>query len=159
MVVQRSSLPVFLLFLALCLGAGFIGSYATASSVNTWYATLVKPSWTPPGWLFGPVWTILYILMAWSAYRIWKTGVSPASRIFLPFWIQLGLNFAWSWIFFYFHQPGWALGDLLLLLGVLLWNMAVFLSRDLPAGLMLVPYLLWGCFAGALNFVLWRMNL
>lgn len=156
--MQRSSLPVLLVFLALCLGVGFVGSYATASSVNTWYTTLAKPSWNPPGWVFGPVWTFLYILMAFSAYRIWKTGVSPASRIFLPFWIQLGLNFAWSWIFFYFQQPGWAFGELMLLLGVLLWNTAVFLSRDLTAGLLLLPYLLWGSFAGVLNFVIWRMN-
>ncbi len=157
--MQRSSLPAFLLFLALCLGAGFVGSYATASSVNTWYTTLAKPSWNPPGWVFGPVWTVLYILMALSAYRIWKTGVSPASRIFLPFWIQLGLNFAWSWIFFYFQQPDWAFGELMLLLGVLLWNIAVFMSRDLTAGLLLLPYLLWGSFAGVLNFVIWRMNM
>ncbi len=156
--MQRSSLPVLLVFLALCLGAGFLGSYATTFSVTTWYVTMTKPLWTPPGGLFGPVWTVLYILMAFSAYRIWKTGVSPASQIFLPFWIQLGLNFAWSWIFFYFQQPGWAFGELMLLLGVLLWNIAVFLSRDLTAGLLLLPYLLWGSFAGVLNFVIWRMN-
>lgn len=145
-------------FIALCLGVGFIGSFATASSVGTWYKTLVRPSWTPPGWLFGPVWTVLYLLMACAAYRVYRGGAALTSPVFFPFWCQLALNLAWSWLFFYFRRPGLAFGELLVLLGFIVWNLTAFLGRDLLAGLLLVPYLVWTSFAAALNFAIWRLN-
>lgn len=149
---------VLLGFVALCLGVGFLGSFATAYSLGTWYRVLAKPSWTPPGWIFGPVWTVLYILMGYAAYRVHGTGVSPISAVFIPFWCQLVLNLAWSWIFFYLREPGWALADLLVLIGFITWNFVAFIGHDLLAGILLVPYLGWSAFAVALNFFIWRMN-
>lgn len=148
----------FLGFAALCLGIGFLGSLATASSVRTWYQMLAKPSWNPPGWLFGPVWTTLYVFMAYAAYRVYSSGTGLTSFVFVPFWCQLVLNLAWSWIFFYFRQPGWAFADLLFLLGFISWNLITFIGQDLLAGLLLVPYLAWSTFAAFLNFAIWRLN-
>lgn len=154
--VSRS--VVLLGFVALCLGTGFLGSFAMSSSIGTWYRALDKPFWNPPNWIFGPVWTLLYILMAYAAYRIYGTGAGLTSSVFFPFWCQLVLNLAWTWIFFYFRQPGLAFGGLLLLVGFISWNLYAFIGRDLLAGLLLVPYLGWSTFAAALNFTIWRMN-
>lgn len=143
-----------------CEGAGGIGSIATMRSVSTWYQTLQKPAFSPPSWLFGPVWTILYLLMGVAAWLVWRKGLGdPTVRTALIlFIIQLALNTAWSFIFFGARQPGLAFAELIVLWVAILLTMIWFLRVSTAAGLLLAPYILWVTFAGALNFEIWRLN-
>ncbi|NQV24284.1 MAG: tryptophan-rich sensory protein, partial [Rhodopirellula sp.] len=96
-------------FLAICLGAGGLGAVATTPEIDGWYRTLAKPRWNPPDWIFGPVWTTLFIMMAIAGWLVWRRGESRARLAALSlFGVQLTLNLGWSWIFFALHQPGWA---------------------------------------------------
>jgi tryptophan-rich sensory protein len=123
-----------------------------------YYARLEKPSWAPPGWLFGPVWTVLYALMGIAAWLIaGKTG--SASRTPIILWsVQLGLNATWTPVFFGLRAPGLALVNIVLLWFAILATVTAFFSRRPAAGLLLVPYLGWVSFATALNFAIWRRN-
>ncbi|HET6442192.1 MAG TPA: TspO/MBR family protein [Phycisphaerae bacterium] len=146
--------------LAAVFAAAGVGSHFTARSVAGWYPTLAKPSWTPPGAVFAPVWTALYFLMALAAWLVWrKAGGLAAARLPLAlFAVQLALNAAWSILFFGLRMPGLAFGELVLLWVAIAATLAAF-RRVLPAaGLLLAPYLAWVTFAGALNFALWRLN-
>jgi tryptophan-rich sensory protein len=151
-------------WLALPLAAGAIGALAT-SRAGAFYSTLTRPAWAPPGWLFGPVWTGLYVLMGVAAWLVWRERESPstpagaARRAGLTiFVVQLVANALWSWLFFAWRRGGWAMLDL-----VLLWMMIVIMAvlfhrvRALAAWL-IVPYILWVTYAGALNWVIWRAN-
>jgi tryptophan-rich sensory protein len=124
-----------------------------------WYAQLQKPALTPPDWVFGPVWTLLYLLMAVAAGMVWqKVGLWHA-RVALGFYaVQLALNAAWSWLFFGLHQPGWALVDIGLLWLAIVATIAVFSRISAGAAWLTVPYLAWVSFASYLNFMLWRLN-
>ncbi|MBN9588439.1 MAG: hypothetical protein BGN85_06560 [Alphaproteobacteria bacterium 64-11] len=145
------------MFLLATLGVGAAASLFTEPNVATWYAGLVKPSFNPPNWVFAPVWTTLYVLMAVAAWRVWhKTGLRDPALY--AFGAQLLLNFCWSGIFFGLHQPGFALAELLLLNLAILATLVLFWRRDPIAGMMLVPYLGWTCFAGLLNYEIWRLN-
>lgn len=145
------------MFLLATLGVGAAASLFTEPNIATWYAGLVKPSFNPPNWVFAPVWTTLYVLMAVAAWRVWqKTGLGDPALY--TFWSQLFLNFCWSGIFFGLHQPGFALAELLLLNLAILATLVLFWRRDTVAGMMLVPYLGWTCFAGLLNYEIWRLN-
>ncbi len=145
--------------LVICLGAAGIGAIATTPEIGGWYKTLNKPSWNPPKEVFGPVWTTLYILMAIAAWRVWKRGGFYVARLPLTlFAVQLILNIAWSWIFFRFHQPGWAFVEIVILWAAILATMLSFFKRDQLAGWMLVPYFAWVSFASTLNFTIWQMN-
>ncbi|MHB1038308.1 MAG: TspO/MBR family protein [Pirellulales bacterium] len=117
---------------------------------------LTKPSWTPPGWLFGPVWSVLYLSMAVAAWLVWRKGnaVMPLAL----FAVQLTFNAAWSWLFFGLHSPGMAFIDIVLLWAAIVATTIVFWRRSLVAGLLFVPYLAWVSFAGVLNFGIWRLN-
>jgi tryptophan-rich sensory protein len=151
-------------FLAAAFAVAALGGFATASSVKTWYPTLAKPAWTPPGWLFGPAWTVLYTIMAVVAWRVWRlpavTPAGPTGRaaILRLWWLQLGLNGAWSWAFFYFRTP--AAG--LLVIGALLALIAGLQPRlaraDRPSALLWTPYVLWVAFAACLNLSIWNRN-
>lgn len=127
--------------------------------VDAWYAELAKPSWNPPNWLFGPVWTTLYILIGVSAWRVARAGGFRRDRaslwIFLTQWI---LNFAWSGFFFGLHAPALALVEIVALLALIAVMIARFHRHDVIAAHLLVPYFLWVSFATALNFALWRLN-
>jgi len=140
--------------------AGAIGSLATASSVSTWYASeLQKPDWTPPGWVFGPVWTILYVMMGTAAWLVWRRhGFRGAALPLSLFLAQLVLNAAWSLVFFGLRAPGAALVELVVLWLAIAATGAAFSRRDKWAALLLIPYLAWTSFAAALNFAIWRMN-
>lgn len=123
---------------------------------GSWYASLNKPSWNPPAWIFGPVWTCLYLLMAIAAWLVWKrVGWKFAVWLYL---IQLSLNAVWTPIFFGAHELGWALAEIVALWFSILVTMIAFLRVSSVAGMMLVPYLAWVSFATFLNFTLWRMN-
>lgn len=147
-------------FLALCLGAGGLGAIATTPEIDGWYRTLQKPGWNPPDAVFGPVWTTLYIMMGVAAWLIWKrAGFRAASRPLTLFLVQLGLNVAWSWIFFRLHQPGWAFVEILVLWAAILATTVTFFRRSPFAGWLMVPYLAWVSFASVLNFTIWRLNI
>ena len=159
MTVGRS-LGGLALWLALCFGAALVGSLVTYPSIPTWYAGLIKPSWTPPAWLFGPVWSILYLMMALAAWLVWRRGGLAAARLpLILFLIQLGLNVAWSFLFFGLRMPGLAFAEIVILWCAILATLIVFWRWRALAGWLFLPYLLWVTFAAGLNLALWRMNL
>ncbi|NLP05005.1 tryptophan-rich sensory protein [Candidatus Fermentibacteria bacterium] len=142
--------------MAVTFSAALIGS---SFPVDEWYAGLAKPSWNPPGWVFGPVWIVLYILMAAAAWLVWrKAGFRGAALPLLLYLLQLVLNAAWSWFFFDEHRIGMALADIVALLALIV-IVALLFRRILPlAGWFMVPYISWVAFAALLNFTLWKLN-
>jgi tryptophan-rich sensory protein len=149
----------FLGLTALCFAAAGAGGALTSVSVNDWYQTLAKPSWKPPDWLFGPVWTALYFMMAVAAWLVWRRGGLSASRVPLAlFALQLGLNVAWSAVFFAFRSPGLAFGEILILWLAIAATALSFFYRSTTGALLLAPYLAWTTFAAFLNLAIWRMN-
>jgi tryptophan-rich sensory protein len=146
-------------FVALCLAVAAAGGAITATSVNTWYAALAKPAFNPPGWVFGPVWTVLYLMMALAAWRVWRARAAPGARLALGAWaLQLALNLSWSFIFFGARMIGAALAEILVLLAAIVLTAVLFWRIDRAAGALLVPYAAWVAFATALNAALWRLN-
>ena len=147
------------LFVVLCLGVSGIGGAVTATSVGGWYQTLEKPAFNPPDWLFAPVWTVLYLMMAVAAWRVWRAPASPARRAaLLAFAVQLALNLAWSFLFFGWRWIGGALVEIVVLLAAIAVTTGLFRRVDRAAGLLFVPYLLWVAYATALNAALWLLN-
>jgi tryptophan-rich sensory protein len=150
---------MLLLFLAVCLGIGGFGSLFTASSVRDWYPLIQKPAWTPPSWLFGPVWTMLYIMMAFAAWLVWRRrgllDIKPALALFA---VQLILNAAWSPLFFGLKNPLAGLLDIVALWAAILATLISFWKISPAAASLLVPYWLWVSFATILNFSIWRLN-
>lgn len=146
-------------FIVLCFAAAGIGGYWTSLSQPGWYDRIAKPSWTPPSWLFGPVWTALYLAMAVAAWLVWRHGGWAEQRRPLTlFLVQLALNTAWSGLFFGLRSPGLAMAEIVLLWFAILLTLRAFLRVDRVAGWLFVPYLLWVTFAAALNFAVWRLN-
>ena len=141
--------------------AGTIGSIATLSQIPTWYATLVKPSWAPPNWLFGPVWTTLYILIGIALFLVWKEGINrkDVKLAISVFVVQLVLNVLWSVIFFGYNS---LLGGLIVI--IILWiailaNIIFFYRVSKSAGLLLVPYIVWETIASYLNYSVYLLNI
>ncbi len=147
-------------FVAICLLAGALGGWITTQSVAEWYPTLNKPSWNPPSWVFAPVWTTLYVMMAVAAWLVWKkTPRAPGLRLALGlFFIQLALNCLWSFLFFGARNPAWALVDIVALLAVLAATTWAFFNHSRLAGALMLPYLAWVSFAAFLNFTIWQLN-
>jgi len=149
---------------ALALAGWLALSFAAAAAggfflPGEWYAGLQKPSWNPPNWIFGPVWTALYTIMAIAAWLIWKRGGFAGQHVALSLFLaQLLFNALWSPLFFGLRQPALAFADILLLWLTLLGTVAAFWKVRPLAGALLVPYLAWVTFASALNFALWRLN-
>ncbi len=156
--VARSPL-ILLVLLALCLGVSAIGGAITATSVETWYPTLNKPSFTPPNWVFAPVWTTLYVMMAVAAWRVWgqrrRAAVRPA---FVWFGVQLVLNLVWTALFFGLRNLDAALAEILLLLVVVAITTVVFFRIDRVAGCLFIPYLGWTAFGAWLMLQIWQLN-
>jgi benzodiazapine receptor len=124
-----------------------------------WYSQLAKPPWTPPNWVFGPVWSILYAFMAIAAWMVWKkAGFSGALPPLVCFIFQLILNAIWSWLFFGLQNPGLAFGEIAVLWLAILVTLIAFWKESPIAGTLLVPYLAWVSFAAVLNLSIWRMN-
>ena len=144
-------------FILLCLAVGGLGGYATTDAIAGWYRNLAKPVWNPPDWVFGPVWTLLYIMMAVAAWLVWKTRdrVGPALTLFF---VQLALNLLWSLLFFGARSPGLALIEVVFLWTGVLTTMLAFFGRQATAGWLFVPYLAWVSFAAVLNLTIWLMN-
>lgn len=142
-----------------CLMAGFIGSIATTPAIPAWYASLNKPWFSPPNWLFGPVWTILYILMGVSLYLVIKGGVNDRNRKgFYLFGAQLSLNILWSIIFFGLKNPFFAFIEILFLAAMIILTIIEFRKSDKRAAWLLAPYLAWVIFATVLNLYVWMLN-
>jgi tryptophan-rich sensory protein len=138
--------------------AGAIGSWATFPNVREWFPLLLKPSWNPPSWVFGPVWTTLYVLMGVAIWRAWRAGGPAATRLVRLYFVQLFFNALWSVLFFGLKQPAWALADILVLWVLLVWLQAGLWRSDRAAGALWVPYVLWVSFATALNAAIVRLN-
>lgn len=159
---RRPDLLRLALAIAVSQSAGIIGGLATARSVRTWYVPLRKAPLNPPAWVFGPVWTTLYTLMGISLYRVWTAARRAApgadGAAFVPFWTQLVLNAAWSFVFFGLRRPLAALAVLVALLGSILATIRGFGRADRWAGRLLVPYAAWVAFAGYLNAGVWWLN-
>ena len=145
---------------ALVLMIGFAGSFFTSSSVDSWYQTINKPSFNPPNWIFGPVWTILYILIGISFYLVWNSNKTEKlkTKTYLIFSIQLFLNFLWSVLFFGKNLIGIAFIEIVLLWLAILFNIIYAYKISKPAGLLLIPYILWVSFATLLNFTIMMLN-
>ena len=149
-----------LISLALPQLAGFLGSLFTTQAIPNWYATLERPSFNPPNWIFGPVWISLYFLMGISVYLVWQQIETnkKAQQAFWLFWIHLFFNAIWSIIFFGFQSPGLAFIDLVFLWFLIVILLIKFLKINKLAGYLLIPYLLWVSFAGVLNFSIFWLN-
>ena len=144
----------------ICEGVGILGSIFTISAITTWYQTLNKPLFSPPNFVFGPVWTILYALMGISIFLVLekKIKVKERNNLIYLFSLQLLLNFLWSVIFFYFHFPFVAFLEILFLWGSILLLIIKFWRYSKPASVLLIPYLLWVSFASLLNFSIFLLN-
>lgn len=156
--MMKKVLPL-LVSIVIAESAGIIGSVFTFSEITTWYATLIRPSFSPPNWLFGPVWTTLYCLMGISAFLIWQKRKTRLARAGLVIYgVNLVANSLWSIVFFGLHRP-----DMALLVVFVLWStIVIMIKRFWPinqlASLLLIPYLLWVTFATFLNFTIYRLN-
>jgi tryptophan-rich sensory protein len=154
---KRAERRPLYLFLIGTLAVGALASLFTAPQIPTWYAGLKHPATAPPGWVFAPVWTTLYVLMAVAAWRVWKrTGItSPEMAAFA---LQLALNFIWSAVFFGLHRIDAALVEIAALDLAILATLVLFIRRDRLAGLLFLPVLAWTLFATLLNHGFWRLN-
>ena len=145
-------------WLALVTAAAFSGTVAAPDSAQ-FYKLLARPPWAPPGWLFGPVWTLLYLLMGISAWLVWRKGGFRASRAALALFLaQLALNSLWTWVFFAWRQGALAFAEVLVLWALILATVVAFWRRTRAAGLLLLPYLAWVSFAAVLAFAIWQLN-
>jgi translocator protein len=153
---KLSSWAALLLWILLCFAAPALSA---PFGPGAWYAGINKPTWNPPNWIFGPVWTFLYISMAIAAWRVWlRGGFREQSRPLTLFLVQLLLNAAWTPLFFGLHWLGVAFVEIVLLWLFILLTLLAFRKVDTVAAVLLAPYLAWVSFAAFLNFTLWRLN-
>ena len=145
---------------AIPLAVGGISGFFTATGVESWFQTINKPSWNPPGWIFGPVWTTLYAMMGVALFLVWKSDSSDILKktAITLFAVQLILNFFWSFIFFDQHQIGWALVEIIVMWIFILLTIFAFGNVSKLAAWLLVPYISWVSFATILNYSIWKMN-
>jgi translocator protein len=159
---SKNSIPRLVGSVLLCEAAGAIGSIYTYEGVREWYPSLQKPSFTPPSWVFAPVWTLLYAMMGLSLYLASQRrgeeddSVWRASRVL--FGAQLALNMLWSYVFFERRAPGWALVEILFLWVAITATIVAFFKISRSAAILLLPYLSWTSFAAVLNHSIWRLN-
>lgn len=145
-------------WLFLCFTAAAIGAVAS-SRAGSFYEQLVRPAWAPPGWLFGPVWTTLYVLMAVAAWLIWRAhGFKEGKTALVLFVVQLGANALWTWVFFAWREGALAVAEVVLLWCLIVATIVSFRRLNAVAAALLLPYLAWVTFASALTFAVWRLN-
>lgn len=143
----------------ICQSAGIIGSFFTVSSLGGWYQTINKPSFNPPGYIFGPVWIALYLLMGISLYLVWsKKGTADIKIPLIIFFAQLFFNTIWSILFFGLESPVLALIDIIILLILIIMTIISFYKVSKPAALLMIPYLFWVSFATVLNYFIVKLN-
>ena len=158
--MKKFKLGVLIISIIICLSIGFLGSIFTSSSVNSWYPTIKKPSFNPPSWIFGPVWTVLYILMGISVYLFWLNSKNPdyLVRGLILFVVHLILNFAWSFLFFGLQNPLLALIEIVVLWLSIIFVIFYFYKVSKTSSYLLIPYLLWVTFASILNLFIVILN-
>jgi benzodiazapine receptor len=160
-VPQKRFQPVaFLINILIPLIFGVFGGLITIRSVKTWYPGIAKPAFNPPNWLFGPVWSALFIIIGIAAYLVWtkRSQIAHLPRTAALYFIQLILNLGWSYLFFYRHLIGAALIEIIALLAAILVNGLVFYRIDKTSGLLFIPYFLWVCFATILTYNIFILN-
>jgi len=155
---SRGSVVTLVGLLVLTLGLGGLGSLATVPQIPTWYAQLQKPAFNPPNWIFGPVWTTLYVLMAVSLWRVWRSGHADALKTKITFILMLVLNAAWSPVFFRLHRPDLALWIIYFYVGSLALLIRYLWRQDRLAAALQLPHLAWVLFATALNSAIAQLN-
>ena len=157
---KLSSVWKFIIAIILCEAVGIISGLLASANNNLWFDTLNKPSWNPPAYLFGPVWTTLYLLMGISLALVWKNKATELNKhnAYFLFAIQLFLNFWWSIFFFYFHSPALALVDIILMVITIIFTIFSFSNFSKSAAWLLLPYIAWVSFAAILNFTIWNLN-
>lgn len=155
-----SSVWKLVVSIVICEAVGIVSALLSQPGTNTWFDNLNKPSWNPPAYLFGPVWTLLYLLMGVSLWLIWKSEAPSQQKrsAIMIFSFQLFLNFWWSILFFKLHSPLMALVDIVLMVIAILFTIFRFASISCSAAWLLVPYISWVCFATLLNYTIWAMN-
>ena len=155
-----SNIVKAIIAIAIPLIVGGTSGFFTVTGVESWYQTIQKPSWNPPNWIFGPVWTSLYLMMGIALFLVWKEDTSSElKKIAIGlFTIQLVLNFFWSFIFFSQQQPGWALVEIVVLWIFILLTIFAFAQVNKTAAWLLVPYISWVSFATILNYTIWQLN-
>lgn len=146
--------------IAIPLLVGGASGFFTITGVDSWYQTINKPSWNPPNWVFGPVWTTLYIMMGIALFLVWIEDASEELKkiAIALFSVQLILNFFWSFIFFNLQQPGWALVEIIAMWFFILLTIFAFVQVNKTAAWLLVPYISWVSFATILNYSIWQLN-
>lgn len=159
--MDRNKILKLIAAILVCQFAGFIGSFFTAPSVTTWYASIQKPDFTPPNWIFAPVWTTLFLLMGISLYLVWERGLEKkeVKLAISIFGIQFVLNIIWSLLFFGLQNPFFAFVEIILLWIAILATIVLFYRISGKAGLLMVPYILWVSFAAFLNYSIWILNI
>ena len=159
-IAMKKRLTYITIAVLICLLIGFLSSFATQSSVNDWYVGLIKPSFNPPNWIFAPVWTTLYIMMGIAAGIVWSKGFHHiwVKTALYHFGFQLLFNALWSIVFFGLKNPFWAFLVILVLLTLIMLTIKWFRVVSKAASYLLIPYLLWVCFATLLNYKIWELN-
>lgn len=154
----RTGLPSLAFWLLASFAAGAVGALASMSDAS-FYATLTRPPWAPPPWLFAPVWSVLYFLMGVSAWLVWQRHrLSDSALPYVLFFTQLAANALWTWIFFTWQDGRWAFIEILLLWGLIVATFFTFKTIRPLAAWLLVPYFGWVTFAALLTFTIWRLN-
>lgn len=157
---QKINWTKLVIAVLICEVTGFVSGWLSNSGRDPWFDTIRKPEWNPPGWIFGPVWTTLYLLMGIALYIIWNSN-APKTQKQNALWlfaIQLFLNFWWSMIFFRFHLLGWALVEIIMLWISILLTILAFSKISKTAAWLLVPYIAWVSFATLLTYTIWSLN-
>lgn len=158
MTTRNNQLVGLALWIGLSIVAALLGGMASMNA-GEFYMQLHRPSWAPPGWLFGPVWSLLYLMMAFSAWLVWReVGFKHGCLPLTLYLLQLAFNIAWSWLFFVLQSGLCAFFDVVVLCGMLLATLIAFWRVHALAGLLLLPYLAWVSFATALTFAVWQLN-
>ncbi|MCC5944560.1 MAG: tryptophan-rich sensory protein [Bernardetiaceae bacterium] len=159
--MQKEKIIAIILGVVICLSIGFASGYFSGSGAGTWYANIEKPFFQPPSWVFGPAWTLLYILMGVAAGLIWgeqEVRFEAKRLALIVFAVQLALNAAWSFLFFYFESPFWAAVEIVALWFMIVLTMYLFKQIRPVASYLMIPYLLWVSFASLLNFSIYYLN-
>jgi benzodiazapine receptor len=152
MITRYAWLAVFLLLVV------FAAAISSSFEAGEWYFLLKKPVWTPPPWVFSPIWSLLYVLMALAMWQVWMSGHYTRTGALAWWLLQLGMNVTWSWLFFGLTRSGWAMAEMLLLIGLVVLCMRAFSASSRFAAILMLPYLLWLMFAWVLNFTIWMLN-
>ena len=153
----RNKYLTFILFFIITFSASLIGGVATVSFKEPWYSTLIKPSFNPPDWVFGPVWTILYLMMTIAIWLYWHS-INRNHKIVFYYFIHIAVNTTWSIVFFVFHQILLAMIVLIFLIGLIIFLMICFKRVNMTSFYLMVPYLLWCCYALILNTSIYLLN-